>query len=136
MVSIVTGTIGLLVAAVILLLMRKDSLHAKFGLGWIAVALGFALLGFSPRIIDHAAHYFGVSYPPVLALTIGIALLVIKILLMDIDHSRIEVRNQRLVQRVAMLEAELKKLREACMDAPSSEGSPAAKEPIAEEAQQ
>lgn len=135
MVSIVTGTIGLLVAAVILLLMRKDSLHAKFGLGWIVVALGFALLGFSPRIIDQAAHYFGVSYPPVLALTIGIALLVIKILLMDIDHSRIEVRNQRLVQRVAMLEAELNKLQEICTDTLSNEASPPANQPSTEGAQ-
>lgn len=119
MVSIVTGTIGLLVALVIVVLMRKDNLHARFGLGWITVALGFALLGFSPRIIDQAAQYFGVAYPPILALTIGIALLVIKILLMDIDRSRIEVRNQRLVQRVAMLEADLNIMRKSGVDSGS-----------------
>jgi hypothetical protein len=112
MVAMVTGTIGLLVAVVIIALMRKDNLHAKFGLGWIIVALGFALLGFSPRIIDQAAQYFGVAYPPILALSIAIALLVIKILLMDIQQSRIEVRNQRLVQRIAMLEAELNGIRD------------------------
>ena len=108
MVSIVTGIIGLLVAAVIIVLMRKDNLHAQHGLGWIIVALGFALLGFSPEIIDHVATRFGVAYPPVLALTLGIAVLVIKILLMDIERSRIEVRNQRLIQRMAMLEADIK----------------------------
>ena len=111
MVSIVTGTIGLLVAAIIIVLMRKDSLHAQHGLGWIIVALCFALLGFSPEIIDYIARQFGVAYPPVLALTLGIAVLVIKILLMDIERSRIEVRNQRLIQRMAMLEADLKKLK-------------------------
>lgn len=116
MVAIITGTIGLLVAAVIVILMRKDNLHARFGLGWITVALGFALLGFSPRVIDQAAQYFGVAYPPILALTIGIALLVIKILLMDIDRSRIEVRNQRLVQRMAMLEADLRMLQKSGVD--------------------
>jgi hypothetical protein len=31
---------------------------------------------------------------------------------MDIERSRIEIRNQRLVQRVAMLEADLNKLKE------------------------
>jgi hypothetical protein len=116
MVSIVTGIIGLLVAAIIIVLMRKDSLHAQHGLGWIIVALAFALLGFSPRIIDQAAQYFGVAYPPVLALTLGIAVLVVKILMMDIEHSRIEVRNQRLIQRMAMLEADLKKVQKLQKD--------------------
>ncbi|MEP0201373.1 MAG: DUF2304 domain-containing protein [Halioglobus sp.] len=111
MVSIVTGAIGLLVAAIIIVLMRKDSLHAQHGLGWIIVALCFALLGFSPEVIDHIAQRFGVSYPPVLALTLAIAILVIKILLMDIERSRIEMRNQRLIQRMAMLEADVKLLR-------------------------
>ena len=112
MVSIVTGFIGLLVAAIIIVMMRRDTLHAQHGLGWIIVALCFALLGFSPEIIDHIAQKFGVAYPPVLALILAIAVLVIKILLMDIERSRIEVRNQRLIQRMAMLEADLKKLEE------------------------
>lgn len=112
MVSIVTGFIGLLVAAIIIVMMRRDTLHAQHGLGWIIVALCFALLGFSPEIIDHIAQKLGVAYPPVLALTLAIAVLVIKILLMDIERSRIEVRNQRLIQRMAMLEADLKKLEE------------------------
>ena len=109
MVSIVTGTIGLLVAAIIIFMMRRDALHAQHGLGWIIVALCFARLGFSPDIIDHVAQLFGVTYPPVLALTLAIAVLVIKILLMDTDRSRIEVRNQRLIQRMAMLEADVKR---------------------------
>ena len=37
------------------------------------MALCFALLGFSPEIIDYIARQFGVAYPPVLALTLGIA---------------------------------------------------------------
>ena len=110
MISIVTGSIGLLVAAIIIFMMRRDTLHAQHGLGWIIVALCFALLGFSPEIIDYIAKQFGVAYPPVLALILAIAVLVIKILLMDIERSRIEVRNQRLIQRMAMLEADVKKL--------------------------
>jgi len=110
MVDIVTGTIGLLVAGLILLLIRQDRLHITHGMGWIIVACGFALLGFAPGIIDQIASYLGLSYPPVLALALGIALLVVKILLMDIEHSRIEIRTQRLIQRVAMLEADLRAL--------------------------
>jgi hypothetical protein len=110
MVSLVTGTIGLIIAGLILFLIRKDRLHAHHGLGWIVIALGFALLGFSPGIIDRLATLLGIGYPPVLALTLAISLLVLKILLMDIERSRLEARNLRLIQRVAMLEADLKAL--------------------------
>ncbi|MFK8047893.1 MAG: DUF2304 domain-containing protein [Halioglobus sp.] len=108
MISIITGTIGLVVACMIILLIRKDRLHVNHGLGWIFVAFGFSLLGFSPSIFDSIAKYFGVAYPPVLALSLGIAILVLKILFMDIERSHIEMRNQRLIQRIAMLEADLK----------------------------
>ncbi len=111
MIAVVTGAIGLVVAVMIIVLMRKDRLHASHGLAWIVVAAGFALLGFTPGIIDSVAAALGVAYPPVLALILAITILVVKILLMDIERSRIEMRNQRLVQRIAMLEADLRELR-------------------------
>jgi hypothetical protein len=111
MVSLVTGVIGVSISVLIIVLIRKDRLHAHHGLGWILVALSFALIGLFPGIIDRLAQIVGIGYPPVLALTLGISLLVIKILLMDIERSKIEMRNQRLIQRVAMLEADLKKLK-------------------------
>lgn len=110
MVSLVTGVIGISIALLIFMLIRKDRLHAHHGLGWVLVALSFAILGLFPGIIDKLAKLLGIGYPPVLALTLGVSLLVIKILLMDIERSKIEMRNQRLIQRVALLEAELKDL--------------------------
>ena len=112
MVSLVSGTIGLVVAAIIILLIRRDKLHVNHGVGWMIVAFSFAFLGLYPGIIDRLAVLLGISYPPVLALTLCIAVLVIKILLMDIERSRIEMRNQRLVQRIGMLETDIKKLRD------------------------
>lgn len=108
MVSAVSGAIGLAVAIVILLLMRKDRLHVSHGLGWVLVAVLFAFLGFTPWIVDYIAGMFGIASPPILALTIAISILVIKILLMDIERSKIEMRYQRLIQRIALLEAEVR----------------------------
>lgn len=110
MVYIVTGTIGLVLALTIISLIRRDRLHVRHGLGWIVVALTCALLGFSPGIIDRLASVLGVGYPPVLALTLGIGALIIKILLMDIERSKLETRNQRLIQRTAILESDLNSL--------------------------
>lgn len=121
MVSLFTGAIGLLVAGTILVLIRKDQLHAQHGLSWVIVALCFAFLGFSPEIIDRIAMTLGVAYPPVLALTLCIVVLIIKILLMDIERSKIEVRNQRLIQRMAIYEADLKKLKKALLAIKNSE---------------
>ncbi len=110
MISLITGSIGIFLAAIIVLLIRKDRLHVHHGLGWIIVAIGFALLGFSPGIFNQIAHFLGIGYPPVLGLTLAIAILVIKTLLMDIERSRIEMRNQRLNQRVAIVDADVKRL--------------------------
>ena len=127
MLSIVTGTIGLAVAALIILLIRKDRLHVRHGLTWIIVASCFAILGMFPGIIDSLARLTGVSYPPILGITVAIALLVIKILLMDLERSKIEMRNQRLVQRMAMLEADIKELGQDHNNTPNTPDSNPAK---------
>jgi len=82
-------------------------MHVRHGLGWILVAIGFSFLGFAPAVIDSLASYIGVSYPPILAVTLGMAVLIIKILSMDLERSRIEITNQRLVQRIAILETRI-----------------------------
>lgn len=130
MISIFTGSLGLFVALLIVFLMRKDRLHVSHGMSWVVVAVCFALLGFAPGIVDAVAKYAGVSYPPVLALTLAIALLVIKILFMDIERSHIEMRNQRLVQRMAMLEADLRAALEAMekREGPSSQNKMSGKD--------
>lgn len=111
MIAAVTGSIGLTVAILIVWLVRKDRLHVNHGLGWMMVAAAFALLGFAPSLIDEFAVRLGVSYPPALALTLAVTVLVLKTLSMDIERSHLQMRNQRLTQRLAMLEADIEKLR-------------------------
>ena len=111
MVNVLTGLMGLVVAILILFLIRRDRLHVSYGALWVAVALGFALLGFVPSVFDRLAHFLGVGYPPVLGLSVAIILLVIKILDMDIEHSQARMRQQRLAQRLSFLEEELMALK-------------------------
>ena len=112
MVTLLTGLIGLAVAIAILLLIRKDKLHAANGLGWFIVAGLFATLGLAPKAFDELARFLGVDYPPTLALTLCVALIIIKLLLDDLHHSSLRVRHQRLVQRMALIETELRRVRE------------------------
>lgn len=117
---LIAGTLGLGAAILIVYLVRRDRLQASQAVRWIVVALGFALLGFAPSITDYVARMLGVGYPPVLALSVGIVVLVVKVLLMDMERSRMLVRHERLVQRLAIVEAAVnEKLAMQLPDAPS-----------------
>ena len=119
--NLTTGLIGIAAAACIVYLVRKDRLHVRYGMAWIVIAAIFALLGLFPGVFDRVGQIAGVAYPPMLAITLGFVVLVLKILLSDIERSRNQVRIQRLVQRTALLEAEIRALRKVLGDAPPTE---------------
>ena len=110
MVALITSVIGIIAAIVILILIRRDLLHVRYGLLWVAAAVGFASLGLFPAFFDSFAKYVGVAYPPVLALTIAVVVLVLKILVMDLERSRNAIRMQRLIQRIGLLESDLREM--------------------------
>ena len=113
MITLLAAAIGLGVAAVIALLIRNDRLHVANGMSWLLVALIFTLLGFAPSLFDRLASWVGVSYPPALAFTAGFAVVVLKFLAIDIENSRLRMRLQRTVQRLAMAELEVRRLKSA-----------------------
>lgn len=128
MFATVSGLIGIAAALTIIVLIRRDHLHVRYGLWWIAVAAAFVVLGFYPGIIDWLAPKVGVNYGPVLALTLGLTIFVIKVLTLDIARSRDEARTVRLIQRIAMLETEVREL-QARLD-----GATATEDPVSTEA--
>jgi len=110
MVAVITSIIGIVTAMVIVILIRRDHLHVRYGLWWMAAAIVFALLGLFPALFDSFAKYVGIAYPPILALTVGAVILVIKILVMDIERSRNAIKLQRLTQRIALFESDLREM--------------------------
>ena len=104
--QVTSMVIGVTLAAIILFLVRRDHLHGPYAIWWIGAAVTVAVLGLFPRLFDVLAVKLGVSYPPMLALVLGFALLLVKILTMDLERSRQERRIRRLAQRLAMLEAQ------------------------------
>ena len=102
-----TAIIGIVIAFVILLLIRRDILHVKRSLWWIGIAALIVVMGFFPVTIDKFGILLGVNYPPVLILTLGIGFILIKILSMDLERSHQERMFRRLTQRMAILEGML-----------------------------
>ena len=74
---------------------------------WLFTAAAFALLGLAPRVFDDLARYVGVDYAPSLAFMLALVVLALKNLLDDIEISRLKLRHRRLLQRVAILQANL-----------------------------
>lgn len=104
--QLTSAAMGIVFAAVILLLVRRDHLRIRYSIWWLLVAGVALLLGLFPAVVDALGALLGVSYPPTLLLVMGIAALLIKILYMDIEHSRLERNLRRLTQRIAMYEAD------------------------------
>lgn len=98
--------IGLIIACLIVFLVRHDHMKTRYSIWWLAIAGVIGCLGIWPKGIDWIGWKLGVHYPPILIIITAIGFILIKILTMDIDRSRRERRLRRLVQKVAMLEAE------------------------------
>jgi len=109
--QIVSSIIGVLIATIIYWLVRRDHLAPKQALRWVLVAVIVLVLGTFPVIIDWIGNAVGIAYPPIIPIIIGLGAAMIKILLMDIERNKAEVTQDRLVQKLAMLEAEIDSLK-------------------------
>ncbi len=108
-----TTALGILVGISILLLIRHDRLKPLYALWWMGVAIGVIFLGLFPRTVDFVASYLGIHYPPVFILVVALSLLLLKILTMDLERTRQEQTLRLLVQKISLLEAEIRTLRKA-----------------------
>ena len=110
------AVIGIMIAAAILFLVRRDHLQVRYAYWWLLIALGVLLLGFFPEVIDAVAPVLGISYPPVLAIVLGAGVIIIKMLMMDLEHTRQQRDIRWLVQRLAIYEAEVARRGQAIED--------------------
>lgn len=106
-----SALLGILIAGGILLLVRRDHLHGGFAVWWLAMAAAALVIGLVPGSVDWLGRLFGVAYPPMLVAALGLGALLLKLLVLDIDVTRRERRVRRLLQKVAILEAEMRDMR-------------------------
>lgn len=104
--QITTALLGIGLAALILVLLRRDHLHPLYGLFWMVAAMLAAVLGLWPGSINYIAQVAGITYPPSLLLLVAVIVLLVKSLYADIINTRIERQVRRLNQRLAMFELE------------------------------
>lgn len=102
----ISAFIALAIAFKIVFLVRRDVLHARYAFWWLIVAGLTVVAGLFPKVIDAFLVKFGVHYPPVVVIAVGVGMMLIKILTIDLEQSRQERKIRRLTQRLAMYEAD------------------------------
>ena len=103
--------LGLGLALGIFWLVRRDQLHGSYAIWWLLLAAVALVLGMFPWLVDWVGARFGVAYPPMLLAVVAIIAILLKLVAVDIDVTRRELRLRRLVQKMAILELELRQLR-------------------------
>lgn len=99
--------LGLVIAGVILLLIRKDLLHTKYSLIWFLFSTGIVFFGAFPQVNDWiAVKLLGIHYAPIFFVIVGMCVILIKMLAMDIDRSKLEQNIRKLNEKMAVLEGE------------------------------
>jgi hypothetical protein len=103
-----TCIIGLLTGAIIFRLVRRNLLHGSYAAWWLAAGAFAVLVGIFPGSFDILGHALGVGYPPVLFLTLALAAFAIRMLISDVERTRMELTQRRLVQRYAHMALRLR----------------------------
>ena len=106
-VNIIAAFIGAVLSVTIVFLTRQDHISPLVAARWFLVAILVLFVSFFPNLIDTIGVYFGIGYPPILPIIIALGAAMIKILLMDIERQKINIKLDRVVQKLAILESTL-----------------------------
>jgi len=110
LVSIVVSG-GLLVA--VIELVRRGRLTEEYSFIWIVSAAALLVLSLWRNLLDLAASALGVHYPPAVLLLVLTFFVVIVSLYFSVVVSRNRKKIEKLVEEVALLEADIRALRES-----------------------
>ena len=94
-------------------LVRRAQLTEEYSLIWIACSVALLVLSLWRNLLDLAASALGVHYPPALLLLALTFFVVIVSLYFSVVVSRHRKEIERLVQEVALLDADVRMLRES-----------------------
>ena len=103
-------SVGLLLT--VLEFVRRKRLVEEYAFVWIAGAATLLLLALVPELMHTAARMLGVYYPPMVLLLVMIGTVFVALLSFSVILSRQRRQIERLTEEAAILDAELRELRE------------------------
>ena len=111
---------GVIVSALLLVivfeLVRRRRLTEEYSFVWILAALAMLGLSFSRPLLNGAASWLGIYYPPAILLLVLVPLVFGALLYFSVVVSRQREQIERLVEEVSILGAELRDLQRRTAD--------------------
>jgi hypothetical protein len=108
-ITIVTGLAALASLAFIVELLRRRQLQEKYAILWLAVSIVMVPLAFFPGINDHVAGMLGIKSGVSLGLFLGIVFLLLVVVHLSWEVSRLEEETRTLAEDLALLRTELER---------------------------
>jgi hypothetical protein len=109
--QIIGAAIGLFIGGIIFWLIRRDHMVSKDGIRWLMLAGFIMVYGAFPKLNDLLGEVLGIIYPPIIPVLLGLGAILIKLLINDTERVKTRVDIERMIQRMAMLEAELEQMK-------------------------
>ncbi len=112
-VQIVALMVSVLLLAVVLELVRRRKLTEEYSFLWILCSAALVALSIRRDVLDAAASWLGVFYPPMVLLMLLIVMVFVASLCFSVIVSRQRQQIERLIEETAILSAELREERAA-----------------------
>ena len=112
-VQVVALTVSVLLLAVVLELVRRRKLTEEYSFLWILCSAALVALSIRRDVLDAAASWLGVFYPPMVLLMLLIVMVFVASLCFSVIVSRQRQQIERLIEETAILSAELRDERAA-----------------------
>ena len=112
-VQIVALTVSVLLLAIVLELVRRRKLTEEYSFLWILSSAALVALSIRRDVLDAAASWLGVFYPPMVLLMLLIVMVFVASLCFSVIVSRQRQQIERLIEETAILSAELREERAA-----------------------
>lgn len=108
---VLAAIIAIGLSLTIFYLVRKDHIVPKVAARWFFVSVVVLVLGLAPELVDKLGLQLGIGYPPIIPVLFALCVAAVKVLLMDIEMQKLNTRLERMIQKSAMLEAEVDQLK-------------------------
>lgn len=105
--------VSLALLAAVVELVRRRKLTEEYSFLWIACSLALVGLAVRRDLLDRAASWLGVFYPPMVLLMLLIVMVFVASLCFSVIVSRQRQQIERLIEETAILSAELREERAA-----------------------
>ncbi len=101
--TFLTG-LSLVLIVLVLVSVRRSHIRVEYSVSWLGAAVTLLVLSRSHFLLDHLARALGLSYPPLVLLTLVGCLFLLVLFRFSVIISRLKDANIALAQRLAILE--------------------------------